>query len=294
MYTGLRQSGRIGGQQEAAAEIVRYIERMARPAGIILTLLAFASSAMAQPSADDILRQARQALGGSRLAAVESLSVSGEAANGPILSDLILSIQLPDKFLREQTVQLLGGGMGGGMSPEIAAAVGSPTVVDCLNGDEQWYDLRMSADSQIESGMIERAAGAQLSARRQDLRGTFARYLLALLLADRPGFRIQFAYVDRTPTADGGTAYALDGKGPGDFAIRLFIDSKTYYPLMMAQFSGDTVTQIWLSKYKDESGVSMPHLLSWMRDGREIERLEIKKVKLNPKFPDGKFVKGSR
>lgn len=83
-------------------------------------------------------------------------------------------------------------------------------------------------------------------------------------------------------------------RAQGDFAIRLFIDSKTYYPLMMAQFSGDTVTQIWLSKYKEETGVSLPHLLSWMRDGREIERLEIKKVKLNPKFPAGKFVKSSR
>ena len=261
-----------------------------RKAFLLLTLTVMA---IAQPSADDILRQARQALGGSRLTAVESLSVSGEAANGSILSDLTLSIQLPDKFLREQTVQL-GGGMAGGLSPEMAAAVGSPTVVDCLNGDEQWSDLRMSADSQIESAMIERAAGAQLSARRQDLRGTFTRYLLALLLADRPGFPIQFAYVDHAPTPDGGTAYALEGKGPGDFAIRLFIDSKTYYPLMMAHLSGDTVTQIWLSKYKDEGGVSMPHLLSWMQNGRETERLEIKKVKLNPKFPPGKFVKSSR
>src|ERR1035438_9815444 len=152
----------------------------------VFLLLTLTVMAVAQPSADDILRQARQALGGSRLAAVESLSVSGEAANGSILSDLTLSIQLPDKFLREQTVQL-GGGMAGGLSPERAAAVGSPPVVDCRNGDEQWPAPRMSADSQIESAMIERAAGAQLSARRQDLRGTFTRYLLALLLAGRPG-----------------------------------------------------------------------------------------------------------
>ena len=200
---------------------------MTRTAGLILTLFALGSVATAQPAADEILRHAREALGGSRLAAVESLSVSGEAANGAILSDVTLSIQLPDKFLREQTVQL-SAGMGGGLSPEMAAAVGAPTVVDCLNGDEQWSDLRMSADSQIDSAMIQRAAGAQLNARRQDLRGTFTRYLLALLLADRPNFHIQFAYVDQTPTPDGGIAYALQGKGPGDFAIRIFIDSKTY------------------------------------------------------------------
>src|ERR1039457_4147897 len=135
-----------------------------RKAFLLLTLTVMA---IAQPSADDILRQARQALGGSRLAAVESLAVCGEAANGSILSDLTLSIQLPDKFLREQTVQL-GGGMAGGVSPEGGAAVGSPTVVDWLSGHEEWSAPRMSADSQIERAMIERAGGAQLSARRQD------------------------------------------------------------------------------------------------------------------------------
>jgi outer membrane lipoprotein-sorting protein len=257
-------------------------------------LLAFAALASAQPSADEILRQARLAMGGTKLAAVESLSVSGEAVNnGSITSDVTLSIQLPDKFLREQTVQLAAS-MGAGISPEMAAQVGSPTVVDCLNGDEQWSDIRMSADSQIESAMIERAAGSMLSSRRQDLRGTFTRYLLALLLADRPSFPMQFAVVDQTPTPDGGTAYALEGKGPGDFAIRLFIDSKTYLPMMMAHVSGDTVTQIWLSKYKAEDGVNMPHLMSWMQGNRETERLEIKKVKINPKFPPGKFVKGGK
>jgi hypothetical protein len=233
-------------------------------------------------------------MGGGKRAEVETLSVSGEALNnGSIASDVTLSIQLPDKFLREQTVQLAAS-MGAGISPETAAQVGSPTVVDCLNGDEQWSDLRMSADSQIESAMIERAAGSMLSSRRQDLRGTFARYLLALLLADRPSFPMQFAVVDQTPTPDGGTAYALEGKGPGDFAIRLFIDSKTYLPMMMAHASGDTVTQIWLSKYKVEDGVNMPHLMSWMQGNRETERLEIKKVKINPKFPPGKFVKGGK
>ena len=40
-----------------------------------------------------------------------------------------------------------------------------------------------------------------------------------------------------------------------------------------------------------KSGVLMPHLLSWMQNGRETERLEIKKVRLNPKFPSNKFVR---
>jgi len=40
--------------------------------------------------------------------------------------------------------------------------------------------------------------------------------------------------------------------------------------------------------------VNMPHLMSWMQGNRETERLEIKKVKINPKFAAGKFVKGSK
>ena len=196
---------------------------MTRPAGLILTLFALGSAAVAQTTADDILSKARQALGGAgKLAAVESLSISGQVTNGAIVSgmtlssDMTLSIQLPDKFMREETVQL-SAAMGGGMSPEMAAAVGSPTIVDCLNGDEQWSDLRMSADSQIESAMIQRAAGAQLSARRQDLRGTFTRYLLALLLADRPGFHIEFALVEPNPYARRRHGLRAGRKGPERF-----------------------------------------------------------------------------
>jgi len=107
----------------------------------------------------------RQALGGSKLASVESLAVSGHAANGSIQSDMTLSIQLPGKFMREQTAVLLGGSIPGvraDVSPEMMAQVGQPTVIDCLNGERQWSDIRMSADSQIGGEMVERAAGSFL------------------------------------------------------------------------------------------------------------------------------------
>lgn len=48
--------------------------------------LTFAGLAGAQPSTDDVLRQARQAMGGSHLAAVESLSISGKRPMGPSLA----------------------------------------------------------------------------------------------------------------------------------------------------------------------------------------------------------------
>jgi hypothetical protein len=260
-----------------------------------VALCTLGSGVFAQPSANDVLHAARQALGGGKLAAIERLSVSGEATNGPVLSDLTLSIQLPDKFLREQSLALLNGAFPGmpaeGVSPQVTAALGRPTAVDCLNGDQQWSDLRMSADAQIDSGLVQRAAGAQLNARRQDLRRTFTRYLLALLLTDRPAFRIEFSYAGQTATPDGGTADILDGKGPGDFGLRLFIDSKSHHPLMMVYPAGDNFTELWMAKYKEESGVLMPHLLSWMQNGHETERFEIKKVRLNPKFPSNKFVK---
>lgn len=270
---------------------------MPRCALTLIAFLATASAAVAQPSADDILKATRQALGGSKLPAVESLAVSGQAASSGIQSDMTLSIQLPDKFLREQTVLLLGGsipGVGAEITPEVMAQVGQPVVVDCINGDQQWSDIRMSADSQIASAMVERAGASLLNARRQDLRRTFARFLLALLLADRPDFRIQFTYVNQATTPDGGPADVLDGTGPGDFAIRLVIDAGTRLPLMMSYFTGAdnaTLTKIWLSKYKEEGGILIPHLMSWMQGSIETERFEIKKVRINPKFPDNKFVK---
>ena len=74
-----------------------------------LALSACSSTLFAQPSAGDVLKAARETLGGGKLAAIESLVVSGESANGPLLTDLTLSIQLPDKFLREQTLTMMSG-----------------------------------------------------------------------------------------------------------------------------------------------------------------------------------------
>jgi hypothetical protein len=259
----------------------------------ILTLSACSSALFAQPSAGDVLKAAREALGGGKLAAIESLTVSGESVNGPLLTDLTLSIQLPDKFLREQTLTMMNGGVPGmqGMNPEAMAAIGRPTAVDGLNGEEQWSALRMSPDSQVDIASLGRGAQSQLDARQKDFKRTFTRFLLALLLADRPDFRVEFTYFSEMPEPEGGLADALDGAGPGDFKIRLFIDRTTHLPRMMAYPTGNNITQLWISKYKDEGGVLMPHLLSWMLNGNETERFDIRKVRLNPKFAANKFTK---
>jgi len=251
-------------------------------------------SARAQVSAAEVVNAAREAVGGARLAAIETLSLSGAAANGSVESDVTLSFQLPDKFLREQTVLLVpgSGGRGVGAIANAAAAMGivSPTVVDCLEGDEQWSDLRLGPEASSDIASMPGARN-QLEARQKDFGHTFTRYLLALLLADRPNYRLEFSYLGETESLAGGMVDVLEGKGPDDFVLRWFLDKQTHRPEMIAYQTGNNLTQLWMDKYKEEGGVLLPHRLSWLQNGNQQERLEIKKVRINPKFPAGKFVK---
>jgi hypothetical protein len=41
----------------------------------------------------------------------------------------------------------------------------------------------------------------------------------------------------------------MDGKGSGDFVIRLFIDSKSHHPIGMVYPTGDSFTELWTAGY---------------------------------------------
>ena len=141
--------------------------------------------------------------------------------------------------------------------------------------------------------MIERAAGSNSAPGVRTCAQRSRAICWRFLLADRPNFPIQFAVVDQTPTPDGGTAWALEGKGPGEFAVRLFIDCKTLLPLMMANHSGDNGHRDLAQQVQERRGRQHAAPDELDAERRETERLEIKKVKINPKFPDDKFVKPS-
>src|ERR1700722_19246011 len=108
--------------------------RVAAVAAGFSLLGAIHSAAQTDP-VDTILNETRTALGGSKLAAIKSLSFSGtsERLSPPASQtvDMEFSLQLPDKFLREGT-PISAHPIGGG------APVNPPVQLQCINGTTGW------------------------------------------------------------------------------------------------------------------------------------------------------------
>lgn len=238
------------------------------------------------PSADDILKAARQALG-LKIETVHTLFIAASSDRGSSSSDVSLSFELPGKYLRETRPVSFNGmsDVAGSARPTFATsgALAPPVTVQCVDGDDVWMALRAAPGAQRPQPPAPLDDSRKLS-----LSSQFSRYLLAFLLSTRPDFPIEFAYIGQTPSPTG-TADVIEGKGPDDFLVRLFFDTKTHRPLMMAYESANGLVQVWLDRYKPESGVAMPHRLTTVVNGDSTEVFKVKKVRINPAFPEDKF-----
>lgn len=162
------------------------------------------------------------------------------------------------------------------------------------------------------------------AALQQGVRSDFARLLIGWLLTTPSSFPVEYSYAGEAESPDG-KADALDVKGPGGFAARLFLDQKTHRPLMLtyngkkprvitqtmtgpprnredaekrvkemeteAAKQPDVEYRINLDDYRDVNGISFPHKLTRSIENEVNEELEITKVKINPQIKPEKFVK---
>jgi len=276
-----------------------------------------ASAQDAAAKAQQLIAQARAALGGDKL---KSLSVTGNyrrtfgqmEMTGEVSYDLLL----PDKMMKTET-----------MSPAPSLEI---TRVETLNGDDVWEDQQQRGGGGMMifrrgpggPGVDPQKAQDML---RQDVRSNFARLLIGWLLTTPSSFPVEFSFAGEAESPDG-KADVLEAKGPGGFAARLFLDQKTHYPLMltyngkkprimtqiaapgaprkpdemekkMKEMEAETAKQpdvefrIYLSDYREVNGVSFPHKLARSIENEVNEELEIKTVKINPQFKPEKFVK---
>jgi len=272
----------------------------------------------AAAKAQQLIAQARAALGGDKL---KSLSVivnyrrtfGQMEMSGEVSYDLLL----PDKMMKTET-----------MSPAPSLEI---TRVETLNGDDVWEDQQQRGGG---GGMMifrrgpggpgadpERARDMM----RQGVRSDFARLAIGWLLTTRSSFPVEYRFAGEAESPDG-KADVLEVKGPGGFAARLFLDQKTHYPLMLT-YKGrkprimtqtmapgahrnreemekrmketdaedakqpDVEFRIYLSDYREVNGVSFPHKLTRSIEDEVNEELGIKTVKINPQFKPEKFVK---
>ena len=255
----------------------------------VLVLAAIVLPVAAQPTAQDVLASARAALGGPKLAAVQSLGIWGPDRHGGQSNMQTLSLDLSGKFLKELTsfssggqVERMGVGEDGAAagSGGVPGDDGGPAMVasssEGLDGDNYWS--HMPGRRRVDGNGLDPA----VMARKRDFVQTFARYALAFTLSPPANFPVTFTYAGRLETPDG-TADALEGIGPGDFTIRLFIDSKTHLPLMMNYREAGQDVQLWLKQYKPESGILFPHVVTWVADGNLTEEFQAQRFRIKAK-----------
>lgn len=194
-----------------------------------------------------VLSAARDALGGEpRIAAVKTIVTTGRTrqlrGENLVPIEFEINIELPDKYVRrdEFPAQDLGptsrGFNGDGLiqSEPPPARAGAPPA---------------RADGPGPGGSGERAGGPPARAGGPAERGRgpagpppnpttplkqdFVRLTLGMFATSFSTYPLSFGYAGQAEAPEG-KADVLDVKGAGNFAARLFVDSKTHLPLMLS------------------------------------------------------------
>jgi hypothetical protein len=281
---------------------------------LAMTAGGYAARAAGDSKAEQLMAQARAALGGDKnLNKVQGLTATGTyqrtLPDRQLSGDVTIDLQLPDKLLRTES-----------MNP-----IGDTTIVTAqgLNGDTL---LRSQRTLNAPPGMMIRAGAAptgdaELQAIR-NARADLARTALAFLMASPASLPLEFSSGGEAES-DEGKADVVDAKGAGSFTARIFLDQKSHRPLMLVyrgvaprvmiqtqqgtppeggrgrgesphDAAGAPAPQIvditlYLDDYRSVDGVMLPHHMSRSIDGKPSEEMTFKTIKLNPAFKSDTF-----
>lgn len=281
---------------------------------LAMTAGGYAARAAGDTKAEQLLAQARAALGGEKnLNKVQGLTATGTyqrtMQDRQLSGELTIDLQLPDKLLRTES-----------MSP-----MGDMTIVteQGLNGEKL---LRNQRTLNGPPGMVVRMSGAPTGdAEAQAIRNAhaeLARTALAFLLTSPASLPLEFS-AGGEAESDEGKADVLDAKGGGNFATRIFLDQKSHRPLMLmyrgvaprvmiqtqqgpppeggrgrGALSHDAPAApppqvvditLYLDDYKSVDGVMLPHHWARSIDGKPTEEMTFKTIKINPAFKADTF-----
>ena len=297
----------------------------------LLSLLALvllcAPATFADSRAQEVLKQAREAIGGEeQLQKVQGLHINGQYrrtfGDRQMEGDREISILLPNKYLVEDAMS------AGGHSLAMTNTRG-------LNGDRAW-----SANSGGGGGMIIRmgAPGGQSltpeqieAAQRRMYGAEFSRYLLAMILTAPSSMAVDYKYAGESDVEDV-QADVIDVTAADNFSVRIFFDKKSHLPLLlsyrgpkprvmtMTRQGGDAARSpedikkareeaeqkmraeapaapeqvdfyIRLTEHKKVSGLMLPHKLTFLTENEVSEEFDIKKYEVNPQFKADRFEK---
>ena len=296
----------------------------------LLSLLALAllsaPTAFADSRAQEVLKQAREAIGGEeKLQKVQGLQINGTYrrvfGERQMGGDREISISLPNRYLVEDAMN------AGGLSTSMINTRG-------LNGERAW-----SGSSGGGGGMFIRMGGPggqeatpeQIEAGlRRAFNAEFSRYLLAMILTPPPSLAVEYKYAGESDVEDV-QADVIDVSAPENFNVRIFFDKNTHLPLLlsyrgpkprvmtMTRPAGGTVKPEDMKKHREEAekklqaetpavpeevdfyirltdhkkvgGVMLPHKFTFLADNEVSEEFEISKYQVNPQFKADRFEK---
>ena len=193
------------------------------------------------PEASKILANVRQALGGDTLATLQTLTIVGRSArpgpDGTVEREFEMNVQLPDKFLRRDILMAMSN-----MSVYRLSGFNGPDgLIDEIDQPPQFGHGGARAGHGAGTGSgaasVDAMTPEQKEARRVAAllanKKEYARLALGLFAAAPAVYPLEFTYAGQAESADG-TAHVIDVKGEGEFAARLFVDTKTHLPLMLS------------------------------------------------------------
>ena len=294
---------------------------------VFVVTLIFCTPAFADDQAQEILKQARKAIGGEgALEQIQGLDINGKytrmLGDRQMGGDRDVSIMLPDKYLVEDAFN------PGGLSTALVTTRG-------MNGEHAW-----NASSGGGGNMIFRMGGPggqQASPEeierllRRQCQIELTRYLLAILVTPPPSLPLEYKYAGESEVDDA-KADVLDVTGPDKFAVRLFFDKQSHLPLLLSyrgikprimtmtrsvdsggnsaealkkareeaekKMAGEPGQKpeevdffIRLSEHKKSNGLLLPYKLTFLTDTDVSEEFEISKYQVNPQFKSDKFQK---
>jgi hypothetical protein len=279
---------------------------------LAMTAGGFAARMAGDAKAEQLMAQARAALGGEKnLSKVEGLTATGTyqrtMADRQVGGDVTIDLQLPDKLLRTESMSPMG---------DILIVTGQG-----LNGDRL---LRNQRTLNGPPGVVIRTPSAptgdaEVQAVR-NARADLARTALAFLLASPASLPLEFS-AGGEAESDGGKADIVEAKGAGNFAARILLDQNTHRPLMLiyrgvaprmviqtqqgpapergrggpthdmpdAPAPQSVDITLYLDDYKAVDGVMLPHHMARSVDGKPTEETTFKTIKLNPAFKPDTF-----
>jgi hypothetical protein len=102
-------------------------------------------------------------------------------------------------------------------------------------------------------------------------------------------YPLTFSYAG-VAEAPEGKADAVDVRGSGNFAARLFVSAETHLPVMLSWQASPTVeNRIYYADFRDVNGFKFPFRMRRATGATTIEETTFDRVRINPRIDPKRF-----